>query len=209
MTPGPNLIRRIPASRNLVKFATINSGNTCGMRSWTDGRSIAPMLPESPWLRIHPATGELFWSDETEEVAEEEPWEPRRKFAKVPFAEEPDLADYRRALASGMGATRDKLFHLRLRFWWAANDPFRQDGQDAPRPEDFAENLEALAAMMDTAKPEDALMVAEAWRQLGRFDEAAALLNRPFSKDLAFARRILLRWTDRGDTRVRELRDDC
>ena len=207
MTPGPNLIRRIPASRDLVKFATINSGNTCGMRSWTDGRSIAPMLPENPWLRIHPATGELFWSDETVEVAKEAPWEPKRKFAKVPFAVEPDLAGYRRALASGMGNTRDKLFYLRLRFWWAANDPFRDGGTDAQLPEDFGENLEALAAMMDPAKPEDALMVAEAWRQLGRFDEAAALLDRPFPKDLQFAQRILLKWIGLRNTRLRELRD--
>jgi hypothetical protein len=207
MTPGPNLIRRIPASGDLVKFATANSGNTCGARRWTDGKVETPMMPHMPWLRVNPVTGELFWGDETEEVNTEEPREAKPEYLRVPFAVEPGLHGYRRALESGLGSEPDKTLYLHLGFWWAANDPFRRGRPDAVRPPDFAEKLHALIALLDPRDPGDRLMIAEARRQLGEFAAAGELLAEAFPKPLWFPARIVRKWTERQDDQVRELRD--
>ncbi len=78
------MILKIPQSGDLVKISTILSGNTFGARWWSDGKMEAPMMPDEPWLRRHPGTGEMFWSDACAEVALEEPWEESSN--RIPWA---------------------------------------------------------------------------------------------------------------------------
>lgn len=116
MTPGPNQFLKIPITGTLVKVATICTGNTFGAQYWTDGKREAPMLPDEPWLRLQPDTGELFWTDECEEVAAEPEWEESAAYPGVPFAREPSLDDYRRALDGGMASTPKKQRYVLTRF---------------------------------------------------------------------------------------------
>jgi len=171
MTPGPNKILRLPATGKLVKITTIDSGNTFGARYWTDGKREADMLPDNPWLRCHPENKELFWTDECDEVAEESPWEDDSKHTDVPFAEDPELDDYRRALILP-ALTPKKERYLRMRFWWAANDPVRQGEITIPSAVGFRENLEKFFSLLDSSDPNSRLMAAEVARQLGNFDKA-------------------------------------
>ena len=134
MTPGPTQILKISPTGTLVKIATIASGNTFGARFWTDGKQEAPMLPDQPWLRRHPETDELFWSDECEEIAEETPWGEDESYPKVPFAEEPTLDDYRRALVSGIVTTPEQMRYVFMRYWWAVNDPLRHGDASTTPP---------------------------------------------------------------------------
>jgi len=126
MTFGPNEILLIPTSGKLVKIRTLNSGNTFGAVYWTDGKREARMLPDEPWLRVHPKNREFFWTDECKKVADEQLLEPNPKYLEVPFAESPTLEDYRRALSTLPALTLEKERYLRMRFWWEANDPVRR-----------------------------------------------------------------------------------
>ena len=204
MTPGPNKILRLPTSGKLVKITTIASGNTFGARYWTDGKREADMLPDNPWLRCHPENKELFWTNECDEVAEELPWERDFKYSDVPFAEDPELDDYRRALTLP-ALTKDKERYLRMRFWWAANDPVRRGEIPNPVADGYRENLEKLLSLLDASDPDSRLMAAEASRQLGAFDKAVELLKFEFESGYANAVNRIRSLVENKDNVVREL----
>ena len=202
MTPGQNLVLKTRQGGTLVKIATITSGNTLGARYWTDGKCEAPMLPPNPLLRKHPATGELFWTSECEEVAEEDPW--GEEYANVPFAETPTLSDYLSVLESGLANSPKKERYVRMHAWWAANDAARHGGE-ASSTADVAENLKAMAALMDPGDPNQRLMAAEVWRELGDFDKSLELLGYDFPQEFAKAVGLIRRLAEERNTKVQPL----
>lgn len=202
MTPGQNVVLKTRQGGTLVKIATITSGNTLGAQYWTDGKCEAPMLPENPWLRKHPATGELFWRTECEEIAEEDPW--GAEYAEVPFAETPSLADYQSLLDAGLTDTPKKERYVRTHAWWAANDGVRHGGE-AIRTEEDIENLKALAALLDEQDPNQRLMAAEVWRELGSFDRCADLLHFDFPQEYQKAVELIRALAADGKTKVGRL----
>ena len=205
MTPGPIQILKISLSGTLVKIATIASGNTFGARYWTDGKQEAPMLPDQPWLRSHPETGELFWTDECEEVAEETVWEDDESYQDVAFAEEPTLDDYRRALLSGVVSTPEQKRYVLMRYWWAANDAARDGDASAAPPSDFSERLLQFRALLDTTDPNQRLMAAEVARQLRDFSTATHLLDFQFPEGYSRAVNLIKKLTNEEDSTVHEV----
>jgi hypothetical protein len=205
MTLGPNQILKIPLTGTLVKVATICTGNTFGAQYWTDGKREAPMLPDEPWLRQQPDTGELFWMDECEKVATEPEWEESAAHSGVPFAREPGLDDYRRALDGGLASTPEKQRYVLMRFWWAANDPVRHGEVSTPSAPDFRERLLQLRAMLDTTVPDQRLMSAEAARQIGDFDAAEELMNFRFPEGYTQAVNLITDRIGERDSTLREI----
>ena len=204
MQPGPNYILKTPITGALVKISSIITGNTFGATFWTDGRCEAPMLPDEPWLRRHPVTDELFWTDECEEIASEFR-KCDEKYADVEFALAPSLADYRLALSSGIASTPKKERYLRHRFWWAVNDPVRHGEAGASFPPDHRDNLEKLRAFLNESDPEDRIFVAEISRELGEFEKAAALLDFEFPEDFARAVNRIKQLNAEKDVTVRKI----
>ena len=205
MTPGPTQILKISPTGTLVKIATIASGNTFGAHFWTDGKQEAPMLPDQPWLRRHPDTDELFWSDECEEIAEETPWADEESYPNVPFAEEPTLDEYRQALVSGIVTTPEQRRYVFMRYWWAANDPLRHGDASSSAPPDFREQLLQFRALLDTTDPKQRLMAAEVARQLRDFSTAADLLNFQFPEGYSHAVDLIKKLTSEEDSTVHEV----
>src|ERR1700733_5611632 len=117
---GDIQILKLPLSGTLAKNWASLSVNTVDARYWTDGKMEAPGFPHAAWLRHHPTTGELFWTDECEKIQESATDEIYRGVANDA---EPTLEHYRHAFASGLAATPEKQKYVLLRCWWAANDP--------------------------------------------------------------------------------------
>jgi len=207
MTPGPTFIVKAPGCSKLVKISTISSGNTCGATYWTDGKCEAPMLPDSPWLRVSPAEGILFWSDECEKIAEMHPWKSTSGAAKwdeLMFAAEPNEKEYFEALTSGIATTQEKLRYIRMRLWWAGNDPIRR-GQTAVLPPVHIENLALLADLLSSSDPNQRLMKADALRELGRFRDAGDLLKCDFPEEYAGAVAIIQALVNAKNSRVSKM----
>ena len=205
MTPGPNHILKTPLTGSLVKISTIASGNTFGARFWTDGKREAPMLPDQPWLRCHPDTAELFWTDECEQVGQEEPWGEADEFTDAPFAQEPTIDDYLRALSDGMASSPEKERYIRMRLWWAANDSVRRGETTVPSWRGHNDNLNRLRALLNESDANQRLMAAEACRELGDFTHAAELLTFCFPKDFQHAVNRIKALNDQNDSTVREM----
>jgi len=91
--------------------------------------------------------------------------------------------DFIEALAAMPHDAADREKHLRQRLWWASNDHFRVADSDAsatPQPvvaEEIARaNAQRLLEMLEH-DPKEQVARGELLRQLGRFDEAVAVLK--------------------------------
>ena len=189
MTPGPTIIRRCSACGKQIAEYTIGSGNTIGARIWTDGKQYAPMLPDQPWLLKCPHCSTLVWIDEQKEVGVieviEEPWGARSeaadKFKDARPATEPTLPEYIAFLSAGV-KTGEKERYVRLRIWWAGNDTRRYGDQVKPLTDFETANLRAFSALCNEKDDNERIQKAEAFRELGMFEEAEALLATQFKE---------------------------
>ena len=159
------------------------SGNTFGARFWTDGKMMALMLPDRPWLTKCPKCKALFWIDEAKELGRQQPW---HKDKQWPDAIEPSIpteADYLGFLEDSTLPQRKELY-LRRRAWWAANDGARIN-KEANVAWSAAQqaNLESLAALMDENNPDQRITKAEIFRELMKFDDCINLLKHPFERE--------------------------
>ena len=208
MTPGPNKILKIPVTGNLIKIHTIGSGNTFGARLWTDGKMEAPMMPDIPLIRRHPDTGEVFWCDECEEVASEDPFRKESKYAEVPYAGEVGDTELEAELDSE-SLTPDKERYVRIRLWWLWNDQEREGKNKTDRAEGFCSNLRRLVDLLDENEPDTRLMAAEGLRELGEHERAADLLNHDFPEDFSHPVEVIRKANEDGDVRVQEIAEEA
>ncbi len=217
MIPGPDRVIACPHCRALARHRTLTSGNTFGARTWSDGRTIAPMLPQPPSVvRCHACAG-FYWLADADEVGTFEPWGKEADAADpawtaAPHVQEPAEADYHEAIGQGLATDRELEFSLRLLTWWRRYDAWREDPESAAvaraaEPGPWRENLEALVQLFDDTDAEQGLVKAEALRELGRFAEAREALARvePEPEFAVFAQQIRV-WCEAGEVGVRELR---
>ena len=209
MLPGPDIVVACPLCGALAKYGTLLSGNTFDAQLWSDGKQIAPMLPERPtFVQCH-ACHEVYALSEARELGEmplgTAPADSEWKSA--PFVAEPDEAAFYAEIAKrdSNDATRHR--NLRHLAWWRHNDPFRVDS-DTVTPADLEDprwraNAEALLALLGDG-PNDQFTRVELLRQLGRSAEALIRLNAiEGPAEVKLALRALC---ESGDTQVRELK---
>lgn len=181
MQPGPDRIIACPHCGLLARQRTLLSGNTFGAIFWTDGKMQAPMLPQFPAITCCHQCGRLYWIKDAPVVGEErygktipEEW----KRAQV--VRELTLDEWRAAIEMGLGTDSEREGYLRLHYWWARNDPLREEGV-TPTPPDYSdwerENLVRLLALLDARVPGERLIAAEIHRQMGNFDQALQLVQ--------------------------------
>jgi hypothetical protein len=209
MIPGPTLIRTCSACGKLIAEHTIRSGNTFGARFWSDGKREAPMLPDAPWLVKCPHCAALIWLDELELVGTMQPWEPpdgdTADFKDARPVAAPSLQDYFAALSTPTADGRKERY-LRLRAWWAGNDPRRNTDHAGSMSDGEIANLRAFLPFLDDADGNDRVTKAEVLRELGMFAEAASLLLSPFNDDLGQAVAIIKDLTQQRVAAVKELK---
>ncbi len=204
MLPGPTLIVKAPGCQSPVKVSTLASGNTFGAVFWTDGKWEAPMLPDESLLRKHPTEGALFWADECEEVGTipfDGDLQKAERWKDVPYDEEPSEQDLFSALESGIADTEEKIRYLRIRLWWAGNDPIRESGTGT-LTEPHLENLSRLAMLLFENNPEQRLMKAEVFRELGHFEMAQEQLVTDLPAEMQDAAKFVGQLCHAQDARV-------
>lgn len=209
MKPGPIIIRKCGSCGRRIAQEQYLSGNTFGARFWTDGRTVAPMLPDELKLVKCPFCSSLIWIDEQRTVGEIDPLGEETDlpglFGDAQYASEPSLDDYLGFLSVRVRGKR-KAKYLRLRAWWAGNDRRREGGEAVPMTEAEKANLVALLPLLCEREGQDRLLKAEASRELGMFEEAAALLAARFDEELMPAVLIIRGLNEKHSTAVEEVK---
>ena len=215
MTPGPTQVIRCPLCSGLAKYPTVASGNTFGAVYYTDGKRVAPMLPATPSVVRCAACRGVFWRTAAAEVGQlnEQPEEPEvvpADWLKAAHLHEPDEAEHLAALDRLVASSPGEERSIRLVAWWRGNDRHRA-ASPTPAPDNSKvvsrrhANMRQLIALLDTAEPSDQLMRAEALRQLGEFDQAVAILSKPFPQEYDTALSRLLGLCAQRDTVLQKL----
>lgn len=216
MIPGPDTVIACPHCQALARCWTLASGNTFGAELWTDGKQIAPMLPERPQITQCAACQHFYWIEEAPVLGELDVFgdpDPRPPAAwyHAPHITELEVPGLRAALDAGAATTPSQEHYLRLHLWWKHNDSYRSTtpgtigvGDDDALHED---NLTRLAHLLDPSLPYERVLLAEMARERGQFSEALHLLAGAFPPELAMMVATIRHWAGKDDRMVREITD--
>ena len=207
MLPGPTLLKACPHCSRHFLVPTLTSGNTFGAIQYSDGKTVAPMLPEMPRFHLCRDCEKPFWISAAPELGRSDQFRGELP-ADLQAAGVPSAEAHLEALKRGLAKGTDEERTLRIGWWWAVNDPERAlRAQEAPppRPEGWEAELERLADLLDREEPTHRLFLGEIARQRGRFEEALELLSEPVPEELQPAAQGLLTLVEKRSRRVEPL----
>jgi len=209
MSPSDtDIILACPHCAAAARLFELNSGNTFGAITWTDGWMDAPMLPRPPRITRCPGCRRIFWVGLAQQIgfalAGESPEAAASPWVEAPYLEPLDEAACFEALRDGLGEKGDLELELRVFTWWRGNDAFREPQHPPGHPSspDAIANIERMIEMTAEGDEDLLLFRAEAQRHLGRFDEARATLNGVGCSDFWPAKSRQLQLLEAGERNI-------
>jgi len=192
--------------------------SACAALFWLEDIEPVGIMPDAPrpigrfiraWLRWRGDPQGLLHSEEEWSRAMAS-WGQAGYIGSVKFD------DVMYVLARSKGISRARVLWLRKRIWWDLNDRYRsrQDGSSIPDVPTWPQalersNMEAILAMLREGgrHPTDMIEQGELLRELGRFDEAIAVLKAVPADGHSEVRAVKIERLARSrDSQVRELR---
>lgn len=218
MLPGPIRLYRCTNCQGLFSRRTLSSGNTLGAQYRSDGQMKARMLPQTPPLVVCPHCEALFCMAGAEHAIEYRNYFPGWGFMGEPTPEalaskkaQEALAEQYRDVPRYELATRSQCIQyvqshdisahpgqLRLYAWHRVNDERMDSGPEELEADEKA-NLLALLDLLTSDSDSQILLRAEILRELGRFEEAAQLLDHDFSDDFSARAEQIMQAIERQD----------
>lgn len=188
MIPGRYYVYKCPNCGNLMSKGSLMSGNTFGAKIFSDGKRIAPMLPEIPDLTKCRKCDNIFWLSKLKEIGTYE-WGDN-KILKLPIAfpaEFLGINDYFKALDSGVAENKQEESFIRQRIWHAYNDRVRNGKNQFIDENDeikWRENCYELISLLDQSDLNQRIMIAELNRNLGDFESCLNIIKKIDNNDL-------------------------
>jgi tetratricopeptide (TPR) repeat protein len=218
MLPGPDLIYECPQCGNLLKQESLISGNTFGAKLYSDGIQIASMQPDFPNLTKCKKCNNIFWIEDLKEIGGYFKWWDSGGYideefktddmkAKWEAAEEIkflDIKDLHAALKITKDIEKEKT--IRIWIWQAFNDRVRDGGEKMfVEKEDkdlWEENCCVLLNLLNRDDLNEKLLVAELYRNLGRFEDCIEILNNDESRNINWIKDPMKYLAKKNFTRV-------
>ncbi len=206
MQPGPNYVYKCPRCGNLLTVGSILSGNTIGAKIYSDGKRIAPMLPDFPDLTKCKKCETIFWLSKLRKIGRYE-WGDKMnsKWAKADEANFLGIDDYFRALSENVAENVEEELFIRNQVWWAYNDRKRDNKSLFTDEHDqlmWWENCHKLISLLDQADLEQKIMTAEIYRNLGEFDTCIRIIQSIDNDDLKWLKEKFMHECDQKNTYV-------
>lgn len=181
MIPGATYIFECPNCGKPIQRGSMMSGNTFGASIYSDGKTMAPMLPDFPEITKCPDCKTIFWLSILEAKERIKTMDfSNPMLQKAPRANFLTLNEYFEALENGIAKNRNEELYIRKQICRLFNDPLRQNKWfRKPESKDIRreENLKKLLELLDVSYINDRIMAAEIKRNLGEFDECIELIN--------------------------------
>jgi hypothetical protein len=193
MIPGAPEVVTCPACGAKHFRETMISGNTFGAKYYSDGKMVAPMLPEYPIVTRCHSCSALFKIKK--ELISGNIMDHSHVKDGHPFVEFLAVDDYFQAIEGGLCNSGPKgseefnhdVLMLRLMLWRTFNDIFRSPGDSPEAIADprYQENCRAILSAIpeDEDSDSDILTLAEIHRNIGEFDECIRVLGKITDKD--------------------------
>ncbi len=185
------------------------SGNTFRAKIFSDGKRIAPMLPEYPNLTKCKKCKTIFWLSKLKEIGTYE-WgsQKNKEWQKADNAEFLEIEDYYNAINNGIAENIEEEINIRMLIWWAYNDRTRRgqnifgDKKDELR---WKENIKRLKTLLDQSDINERIMIAEIYRNLGDFENCISVIQTIDNDDLNWLKEKFLNECNRKHKWVIEL----
>lgn len=196
MLPGPNYIYACPNCGNLIKKASIISGNTFNSKLYSDGKRISPMLPEFPDLTKCAKCDTILWLRKMKAVGKQKLGDKNNlQWQNADEAKFLTVNDYFLALNNGLAENEGELLFIRRNIWWAYNDRVRngkklfENGNDEIR---WRENCAELIKLLDQSDLNQRIIIAEIKRNLGDFEGCLDMIKRIDNEELNWLKDIFI-----------------
>lgn len=187
MIPGPPMAVDCPKCGKEKGLMSLVSGNTFGARQWSDAYQYAPMLPRLSPVQKCPECGYYFMLSEDALHHANGEGEHCSDTGRLSYAEMKEAL----LQMEKDSLSKDDELSLRLEFLHRFNDAFREDFnaceegnidenktvRDETDWELHRANLEVLVALLNDDDAEQRILLAEMYRELGKFDECLSELN--------------------------------
>lgn len=201
MIPGPILIIHCPICNHPGKKRTLISGNTFGAELWSDGKKVAPMLPEFPYFVKCKKCKSFFFLKEND-AQEKFSWSDRGKdnWPDIDFFEFPSFLEYFEAL----GTDVDELYIRHMAFK-SYNDFIRNNRENEitiDMRDLYFDNLKSLLYLFSDEEPDEIFSLIEINRQLGRFEKCIELLSKIDDKEGGELKRLFAQEIEKKNTRL-------
>lgn len=209
MLPGPNYIYKCPNCGNLLANESLMSGNTFDAKFFSDGKRVAPMLPEFPDLTKCKKCDTILWLSKLKEIGTYE-WGDKKnpKWKKAAKADFLDIEDLFRALNEGIAENKQEELFIRNLIWWAYNDRKRNDINQFIDENDeikWRENCNKLISLLDQSVLNQKIMIAEIHRNLGDFENCINIIQSVDNDDLNWLKEKFINECKRKNKWVIEL----
>lgn len=211
MLPGPNFIHSCPNCGNLISKGSLMSGNTFGAKMYSDGKRIAPMLPDFPDITKCKKCGEIFWLSKKNKIGDYDDPEINPEWKYTDNAEFLEIEDYYTALKNGIFSSKNEELAIQRNIWWAYNDRIR-NGQnifnDKSDERNWLNNINELKSLLNPSDINQLIMLAEVHRNLGDFENCIKLINGIDDNDLDWIKELFLKECAKMNRWVFELEHD-
>ena len=180
MTIGTPEIIKCPSCKMHQQRTTLNSGNTIGARFFSDGKCIAPMLPEFPFMIKCPKCNIFFKI--TEKVIVRKLFDFLNQNRDIPHVKFMTAGELQQAIDTGLyNGDKNDIMHLRLMLWRTSNDSFRDGRKDSFENEDkkaaYEHNCREILSFFENDDDDERLLMrSEMHRNIGEFDKCKDLL---------------------------------
>jgi hypothetical protein len=181
MLPGPNYVYQCQSCGHVLTVESLRSGNTFGAKLFSDGKSIAPMLPEYPNLTKCKKCHSIFWLNKLKEIGTYRPGDQRNsEFPDADKAEFLNIDDYYNAINTGFAENYEEERYIRQQIWWAYNDRIRNGQMMFNNEADqlrWKDNAKKLMDLFDHSDINQKIMIAEINRNLGAFENCMIIIQ--------------------------------
>ena len=181
MLPGPNYVYSCPNCGNLLAQGSLLSGNTFGEKVYSDGKRIAPMLPDFPDLTKCKKCDAIFWLSKLNEIGTYDWGDPNNSdWQNADEAQFLEIDDYFKAINTGIAEDKEEELIIRQEIWWAYNDKIRKGKKIFSDEKDellWKENVEELVKLFDPSDINQRIMIAEINRNLGDFENCIRIIQ--------------------------------
>lgn len=158
------------------------SGNNIGASIYSDGKQIAPMFPEYPYLCKCQICKSFYWLNDKTEIdltnISDNIHQYSARFLKID--------EYFEALQvmNSLDSSHERF--MRFQIYWLFNDRIRSGKEIFSNEEDevlYISNIQFLLELLDENEIEDQITQAEVYRNMGLFDDAIRYLNQIDNKN--------------------------
>jgi len=183
MNYGDDYVYKCPKCNNLLKNHSLLSGNTFGSTLYSDGKTIAPMLPKFPNLTKCIKCDTILWLSEMEVLGFCNAWDENldKEWNNAEYVDFLDISDLVRFLElDTVQNNREKELIVRQEIWWTFNDRVRAGKKIFAKETDellWKQNCQRFLELLDTTDINERVMAAELYRNLGEFDKCMEILS--------------------------------